>query len=103
MITMVCSMIVKPGCKQRFLDALTAMVPLVRAEVGCVFYAGYTDLDAEYSRQWVQQDRITIIETWRDEAALRAHWKAPHLDDYRAKTRDLVLSKTISFLQEAGA
>jgi len=99
MITMVCTMIVKPGTKKIFLDALKTMVPLVRAEDGCISYGGFSDLQAEFSEQWYREDRITIIETWRDEEALRAHWKAPHMDAYRKATRDLVASKNIIFLK----
>lgn len=101
MITLICSIITKDGCKQKFLDALLDMVPQVRQEDGCIAYSGYQDISAEYSTQWFHENRITIVEVWRDEAALRAHWKAPHMSVYREKTRDLVEEKSFSFIEEA--
>lgn len=41
------------------------------AEDGCLSYRFYADLD--------EPDTFLIFEEWRDEAALAAHFKTPHL------------------------
>jgi quinol monooxygenase YgiN len=38
----------------------------------------------------MNQHRVTVVEQWNSMADLTAHMSAPHMLDYREKTKDLV-------------
>lgn len=57
-------------------DAITAQVTATRAEAGCIDYAMAQDI--------LDPDLIRISERWADEAALVAHFSAPHMAAFNA-------------------
>lgn len=64
---------------------MTATVEATRAEDGCIAYAYAVDL--------LDPGLIHVAEHWRDKAALAAHFKAPHMDAWRAAQPGLGLSE----------
>ena len=56
--------------------AASAMAHATRAEDGCITYAFYQDIE--------KPGRFRVYEEWRDQAALEAHFKAPHMAEFRA-------------------
>ena len=53
-----------------------AMLAASRAEDGCITYSYAVDVQ--------DQGLIRVFEQWRDQAAIEAHFKAPHMAVWRA-------------------
>ena len=77
--------------KARF--AMERMVEASRAEDGCITYT--------YAQDVLDPSVVHVIEKWRDRAALDAHFRTPHLDEWRStwntigvSDRDLRLYET---------
>jgi quinol monooxygenase YgiN len=56
--------------------AAAVMVPATRGEAGCIAYA--------YGEDLLEPGLIHVAERWRDEAALTAHFQAPHMAAFNA-------------------
>jgi quinol monooxygenase YgiN len=57
--------------------AMAAMLAASRAEDGCLAY--------NYAQDVLDPCIIHISERWRDRAALDAHFRAPHMAEWRAQ------------------
>ena len=57
-----------------------AMLEASRAEDGCVTYSYGVDV--------AEPGLIRVFEVWRDQAAIDAHFKAPHMAVWRAACAD---------------
>ena len=91
MIYVIATIELKTDCRERFLEIFRRNVPNVRAEKGCLVYAPTVDLDTGLAAQGGHRaDGVTIIESWTNLAALRAHLEAPHMQTYREEVKDLV-------------
>jgi quinol monooxygenase YgiN len=101
MISVLASISVKPGCREKFLAIFKANVPAVKAENGCVEYTPAIDIPTGLPPQTLDADLVTIIEKWSSLDALRAHLAAPHMATYREKVKDLVQGVTLKVLQDA--
>lgn len=58
-----------------------AMLAASRAEDGCITYAYAIDVQ--------DPGLIRVFEVWRDQAAIDAHFKAPHMATWRAACAEL--------------
>jgi quinol monooxygenase YgiN len=85
MITIVAKNFLKPGVKAEFIKTAQELIRLSRAEEGCVAYALYEDVK--------NQDQVAFIEQWRDQAAIDAHFKAPHFKRLGAELGAYAASK----------
>jgi quinol monooxygenase YgiN len=65
--------------------AIRALVEATRREDGCIAYSFGEDV--------TEPGRIIIAETWRDQAALDAHFSAPHFIAWRAAGAELGVSE----------
>ena len=59
---------------------MEAMLAASRAEDGCLVYS--------YAEDVLEPGLIRVFEAWRDQAALDAHIKAPHMATWRAAWPD---------------
>ena len=59
-----------------FRPHMLAMLEASRAEDGCITYS--------YAEDVAEPGLIRVFEAWRDQAALDAHFAAPHLAAWRA-------------------
>ena len=66
---------IKPGLRAEALALAREIATRSQAEDGCLSYRFYADLD--------DPDTFLVFEEWRDEAALAAHFKTPHLLAFR--------------------
>jgi quinol monooxygenase YgiN len=66
--------VAKPGEEARVAEILRAMVPLTRAEPGCVHYVAHVGSD--------DPRRFFLYEEYRDEAAFQAHQDAPYFKQH---------------------
>ena len=46
-------------------------------------------------------DAVTVIEKWESVAALEAHLAAPHMDDFRKNTADMLRGVSLNVLTPA--
>ncbi len=67
---------VAPAERAAIRAALPALIGATRAEDGCVEYGCYEDTAAE--------GRYVFVERWRDQAALDAHLRTPHMAAWMA-------------------
>ncbi len=99
MIRVVAVITTNPGRREEVLAAFRANVPNVRAEKGCIEYAGHIDaanvgpFHTDYG-----PDSLVVLESWESPDALRAHVTAPHMKAYSEKTKDLIAKRTIHVL-----
>ena len=71
-----------------------AMLAASRAEDGCITYSYAVDVQ--------DPGLIRVFEAWRDQAAIDAHFKAPHMDAWRAANAELgVFDRRLSLYEVA--
>ena len=46
----------------------------------------------------MRDDAMTVVEQWRDLAALKAHLAAPHMNAYRERVKAMVIRTTLHVL-----
>ena len=93
---------VKPGKRAEFVEIFKSNVPNVIAEDGCGFYEPVVDVASGIGAQApLRDDVMTVVEKWASLDALLAHLKAPHMDAYREKVKDLVAKTTLHVMKPA--
>ena len=75
--------IARPGCEQELLDLARALVPLTRAEAGCLRYS-------LYQQQCTENCRLQFIEEWASREHLDAHARTAHLQAFLADSAPLL-------------
>jgi quinol monooxygenase YgiN len=100
MVHVVATIRLKAGCREAYLAEFRQVVPLVRAEAGCVEYipTGYP-LTAQTADTPDRADTIVVIEKWADLSALQAHLIAPHMTEYRGKVKSFVAEVQLQVLE----
>ncbi len=102
MIHVIATIEVTPGKRAEFLEQFHWVVPLVRAEDGCLEYGPAIDLASGSAAQPpLRTDTVVVIEKWASLEALRAHTKAPHMDEYRIRVKDLAKGVSLQVLEPA--
>lgn len=102
MIHVIARIELQPGTRAEFLREFHALVPHVTAEDGCIEYGPTVDAETPIAAQIPRRpDVVTIVEKWRDLAALQAHLVAPHMTPYRAKVKPIVVSTQLQILEPA--
>jgi quinol monooxygenase YgiN len=102
MIHVIATIDVAPGKRDAFLAEFGRNVPLVRAEAGCIEYAPTVDVKADLSLTLpFRDDVVVVVEKWQSLDALRAHLVAPHMQEYRARVKDLVVRVQLQLLAPA--
>ncbi len=100
MIHVIATIEVAEGASEGLLNELHSLVPRVYAEAGCVEYTPYVDFETSIPAQGgARTNVVTVLEKWKDLAALETHLKAPHMEEYRAKVKDLVKSVRLTILK----
>ncbi len=102
MIHVIATITVKPGTRDAFLAEFHRIVPLVRAEVGCIEYGPTVDVASGMAVQGPLRANVAvIIEKWESLDALKAHTNAPHMAEYRVRVKDYVESVQLQILAPA--
>jgi quinol monooxygenase YgiN len=100
MIHVIATIELAAGKREAFLAEFRKVVPLVRAEKGCLAYGPAVDLACDLPAQAAPRAHVvTVIEQWEDLAALKAHLAAPHMIEYRGRVKDLVAKVSLQVLQ----
>lgn len=74
--------------------AMQRMILGSRAEPGCIDYS--------YAQDVLDAGLIHVTEVWSDRAALDAHFRSPHIADWRASWAALGIGERNLMLYEAG-
>ncbi len=102
MITVIATIEVKTGCRQQLLDEFARIVPLVRAEPGCVSYVPSIDLETDIPVQPpVREDVVVVVEQWDSVDALKVHLETDHMAEYRGRVAQIVQSVILHVVEEA--
>jgi len=102
MIYVIATIEVAEGKRDAFLDEFHQLVPKVHAEEGCLEYGPNVDVPTDIPVQVPLRDNVvTIVEKWESLDALKAHLAAPHMADYRAEVKDLVVGVKLQVLEPA--
>jgi quinol monooxygenase YgiN len=100
MVHVIATVEVVGGKRDDFLAEFRRVVPLVRAEMGCLEYGPTVDLPTAIAAQVPPRDDVVVIvEKWESLAALQAHLQAPHMQEYRARVKGLVSRVRLQVLQ----
>lgn len=100
MINVIATVQVKEGRASEFINLFKKIVPLVKAEKGCIEYFPTIDLPTGLPPQDMNENEITIIEKWESLDHLMAHLATPHMAEHMEKEKDLVEKASIKILQE---
>jgi quinol monooxygenase YgiN len=103
MIYVIATIELTEGKREAFLAEFHQLVPLVRAEAGCLAYGPTVDVAGTgIAAQGAPRDNVvTVVEQWESLDALRAHLQAPHMAAYRPRVKDLVTDTRLQILQPA--
>jgi quinol monooxygenase YgiN len=100
MIHVVATIELVAGKREAFLTEFRKVMPLVRAEVGCLEYGPTVDVATGIAAQIPLRDNVvTVVEKWESLSALQAHVQAAHMADYRTRVKDLVAGVKLQVLQ----
>jgi quinol monooxygenase YgiN len=83
---------VPPANIARIKPAMDRMLAASRAEDGCIAYSYAVDVQ--------DPGLVRIFEVWRDQAALEAHFRTPHMAEWRSAGAGLELSDRKLFLYQ---
>jgi len=102
MIHVIATVTVHPGCRAEFLEHFHRLMPLVHAEDGCLEYGPAVDISTGLPNPIpFRDDVVVIVEKWENLDTLKAHLAAPHMHDYRARVKELVIGTELQVLAPA--
>ncbi len=101
MIHVIASIGVKSGKRAAFIEIFKANVPAVLAENGCIEYCPAVDADSGIEAQWKDESMVTVIGKWETLDALHAHLAAPHMEQFRTDTANLIEDVSLTILKNA--
>ncbi len=102
MIHVIATVEAAPGKRSDLLAEMQKLVPLVRAEAGCLEYGPAVDVPTGLASQGPPRDDVvTVVEKWEGLDALKAHLAAAHMAEYRTRVKHLVVKVTLQVLQPA--
>jgi quinol monooxygenase YgiN len=102
MIHVIATIELAAGRRNDFLAEFRKLVPLVRAERGCIDYGPAVDVPTGLPAQVpLRPDVVTVVERWDSLDDLRAHLQAPHMLEYRQRVKDLVAGVRLQILEPA--
>lgn len=93
MIYVIATMQLKPGTRDKVLEAAKPCIAATVKEAGCHLY----DLNVSTS----DPDRLTFVEKWESKEHLAAHAKSEHIKVWRKASGDHVASRVIEIISPA--
>jgi quinol monooxygenase YgiN len=102
MIFVIAEIETRAGRRDAFLVEFQKLVPLVRAERGCLEYLPTVDAVTSIAGQGeARADVVTVVERWESVEALEAHLSAPHMLEFRGRVKDLTVGTTLRIVEPA--
>lgn len=93
MIYVIATMHLKPGTRDKVIDAARPCIAATRQEKGCVFY----DLNVSQT----DPNLLTFVERWETREDLAAHAKSEHIKTWRAASSPHVASRVVEIITPA--
>ncbi len=92
----------KPGLRDALLAEFHGIMPLVHAEAGCIEYGPVIDApDFGGFQTPVGPDTFAVVEKWESAELLRAHVAIQHMQDYSARTKDMIANRVLHVMTGA--
>ncbi len=101
MLNVIASIHIMEGKLEEFIEIFKSNVPNVLKEKGCIGYIPTVDMPTGLPPQKLNSNIVTIIEKWDSLEDLMAHLSAPHMVEYRDKSKDFVEKMSVKVLKEA--
>ncbi|MEI2300636.1 putative quinol monooxygenase [Ensifer sp. MJa1] len=79
-----------PGKGEEVASLAAPLIEATRREAGCITYELY--------RKPADPDTLVFVETWKDKAAVEAHFAEPHLRSFQAAMADLLSGSRIELV-----
>jgi quinol monooxygenase YgiN len=79
-----------PGKGPEVLPLAAPLIEATRREAGCISYELY--------QKPGDPDTLVFVETWKDKAAVDAHFAEPHLKAFQAAMADLLIEARIELV-----
>jgi quinol monooxygenase YgiN len=92
-LVVIATLLGKPDQRVELEQLLASGAAISRSDAGCVSYAFHRDLQ--------DPDRYVSVEVWEDQAALDAHFQAPHLAELFAAVTDLLAGAPVIDIYES--
>lgn len=99
MIHVIASITVNPEDVDAFIKIFKANIPQVLKEQGCLGYEPAMDLATDLAFQTREPSVVTVVEKWESLGALMDHLAAPHMRDYKEKTKTMVTDLAVRILE----
>ena len=100
MIYVVATIELAEGKRDEFLAAQRRLLPLVRAEAGCLEYTPSVDVSLSDPPKVPPRANVVVMhEKWETLAALRAHLTAPHMQEFRGTVKGLVVGTKVEVFE----
>jgi quinol monooxygenase YgiN len=100
MIYVVATIELAEGKREAFLAEQRHLLPLVRAEAGCVEYTPSVEVALGDPPKTPPRANVVVMqEKWESLDALRAHLTAPHMQEFRGKVKGLVLATKVEVFE----
>ena len=100
MIQVIAKIELVPEEKSHYLEYLSTLIPLVRAEDGCIEYTPMIHFPTTIGRQEpLGPNVVMIIEKWESTEDLERHLIAQHMLDYRNATREMIDGSSLQILE----
>ena len=102
MIHVIATIDLRDGKRADFLGEFHKLVPLVKAEDGCIEYGPNIDVDTGISAQVaLRPNTVTVVEKWESVDHLKAHLGAPHMEAFRTSVMELIEKISIQVVEPA--
>ena len=98
MIYVVATIELAEGKREEFLAVQRHLLALVRAEAGCIEYVPSVDISLS-DKSPARANCVTVQEKWESLEHLQAHSVAPHMNDFRTKSKGLVKAVKVEVFQ----
>lgn len=100
MIHVIAALTTTPGKRANLIAAFDKLRPEVLAEEGCIEYGTAVDVATPIGAQEpLRDDVLMVVEKWESIAALEAHLAAPHMEQFRTNTADIVTGISLQVLE----
>lgn len=97
MINVIAEMQIRENCMEKLVAIVKELVPIVRAEKGCIKYEPNFAVDDEGHQKY-----FYFVEAWESEEDLKAHLESPHMAKWRDEVKDLRIASQVKVLTPAG-
>jgi quinol monooxygenase YgiN len=88
-----------PGKRTELLELFHAVIPIVRAEQGCIEYG--VAVDVPKADPAFGPDTYVVVEKWESMETLQAHAAAPHMKAFGAAAGPLIAKRAVHVMEPA--